>query len=150
MFDDSQTAQGNDSDNTNGAPSMGLGVNPTSQTLSGVNNLAASGPEPAPQVVLPAAHDNTSHSASAVASNNDDLQSIKQHALEQLSPLVHKLEQTPEEKYKTLMMMIQASDNQDLLGEAYQAAQAITDEKVKAEALLNIVNEINYFTQKSQ
>jgi hypothetical protein len=47
------------------------------------------------------------------------------------------------------MMMIQASDNQDLLSEAYDAAQNITDEKAKAEALLNIVNEINYFSQKN-
>ena len=60
-----------------------------------------------------------------------------------------KLDQTPEEKYKTLMMVIQASDNQALIQEAYQAAQNITDERVRAEALLNIVNEINYFTQKS-
>ena len=73
---------------------------------------------------------------------------IKSQALEQLSPLVHKLDQTADEKYKTLMMMIQASDNQELIGEAYEAAQKITDEKAKAEALLNIVNEINYFTQK--
>jgi hypothetical protein len=44
------------------------------------------------------------------------------------------------------MMMIQASDNQDLIKEAYSAAQAITDEKTRAQALLDIVNEINYFT----
>ncbi len=47
------------------------------------------------------------------------------------------------------MMMIQASDNQALLDQAYEAAQKITDEKAKAEALLNIVNEINYFTHKN-
>ncbi len=47
-------------------------------------------------------------------------------------------------------MMIKASDNQDLINEAYENAQKITDEKVKAEALLNIVNEINYFAQKNQ
>ena len=77
-----------------------------------------------------------------------DLANLKQQALDQLSPLVHKLEQTPEEKYKTLMMLIQASDNQELLSEAYEAAQKISNEKARAEALLNIVNEINYFTQK--
>ena len=46
------------------------------------------------------------------------------------------------------MMMIQASDNQELIKTAYEAAQAIPDEKVKAQALLDIVNEINYFTQQ--
>ena len=78
---------------------------------------------------------------------NADLLEIKQKALQQLSPLVSHLEQTPEDKFKTTMMMIQASDDQALLPEAYKAAQDITDEKAKAQALLDVVNEINYFTQ---
>jgi hypothetical protein len=78
-----------------------------------------------------------------------DLMEIKKNALEQLSPLVGKLEQTPEEKFHTTMMMIQASDNQDLVKDAYEAAQKISDEKEKAQALLDVVNEINYFTQKA-
>jgi hypothetical protein len=45
--------------------------------------------------------------------------------------------------------MIQASDNQALVKDAYDAAQKITDEKTKAQALLDIVNEINYFTHQS-
>lgn len=84
-----------------------------------------------------------------VASGADgDLLNIKQQALTELSPLVGHLDQTPEEKFRTTMMMIQASDNQALVKTAYEAAQAITDEKVKAQALLDIVNEINYFTQQ--
>lgn len=79
---------------------------------------------------------------------NGDLLSLKQQALTALSPLVGHLDQTPEEKFRTTMMMIQASDNQSLIQTAYEAAQAITDEKVKAQALLDIVNEINYFTQQ--
>lgn len=82
-------------------------------------------------------------------SGSSDLEGIKKQALEQLSPLVSKLDQAPEERYKTLMMLIQASDNDSLISEAYDAAQKISDEKVRAEALLNIVNEINYFAQKN-
>jgi len=78
---------------------------------------------------------------------NDDLLDIKQQALTELSPLVSHLDQSPEEKFRTTMMMIQASDNQALVKDAYAAAQQITDEKTKAQALLDIVNEINYFTQ---
>ena len=77
-----------------------------------------------------------------------DLADIKQQALEQLSPIVGHLDQPPEEKFKTTMMMIQASDDQSLIPDAYTAAQGIEDEKAKAQALLDIVNEINYFTQK--
>ena len=79
---------------------------------------------------------------------NNDLLDIKQHALQQLSPLVHQLDQNPEEKFRTTMMMIQASDDQSLVKVAYEAAQQIQDEKTKAQALLDIVNEINYFTQQ--
>ena len=80
---------------------------------------------------------------------NDDLIGIKQQALEELSPLVKHLNQTPEEKYKTTMMMIQATDNHSLISEAYNSAKQITDDKIRAQALLDIINEINYFTQNT-
>lgn len=78
---------------------------------------------------------------------NEDLLHIKQDALEQLSPLVDQLEQEPEQKFRTLLMLIQASDNRTLLSHAYKVALQIDDEKVRAQALLDVVNEINYFTQ---
>lgn len=81
---------------------------------------------------------------------DDELLDIKQQALNQLSPLVSHLDQAPEERFRTLMMMIQASDNQSLVKSAYETAQQITDEREKAQALLDIVNEINYFTHKGQ
>ena len=81
------------------------------------------------------------------ATGDDDLLKLKQQALQQLSPLVDHLEQSPEEKFRTTMMMIQSSDNQNLIKDAYDAAQKISDDKVRAQALLDIVNEINYFTQ---
>lgn len=82
------------------------------------------------------------------ATSSDDLLDIKQGALQQLAPLLGHLDQTPEEQFRTTMMMIQASDNQSLLKNAYEAAQAIEDEKTRAQALLDVVNEINYFTQQ--
>jgi len=88
-----------------------------------------------------------SAASAAAPAAADDLLSIKQQALKQLSPLVGHLDQSPEEKFRTTMMMIQASDDDGLIKTAYEAAQAITDEKTRAQALLDIVNEINYFTQ---
>lgn len=82
------------------------------------------------------------------ASVGGDLLDIKQKALQELSPLVKHLDQTPSDKFKTTMMMIQASDDQALIPAAYEAANKITNEKEKAQALLDIVNEINYFTNK--
>jgi hypothetical protein len=81
--------------------------------------------------------------------SSDDLLDIKQNALQELNPLVKHLDQTPEEKFKTTMMMIQASDDQSLIKIAYEEAKKITDEKARAQALLDVVNEINYFTQQN-
>ena len=79
--------------------------------------------------------------------SNDDLIDIKQEALGKLSPLIGHLDQSPDEKFRTLMMMIQASDDQSLVKQAYETALKIDEEKTRAQALLDIVNEINYFTQ---
>lgn len=81
--------------------------------------------------------------------NSGDLLEIRRLALNDLQPLMDKLDMPPEEKYKTLMMMIQSTDNQSLLDTAYRAAHDIKNDKERAEALLDIVNEINYFTQGS-
>lgn len=100
----------------------------------------------------PVANTPTASDAAAVGGfgADDDLLAIKQDALQALSPLVSHLEQSPEEKFRTTMMMIQAADNQALIKDAYEAAQQITDDKARAQALLDVVNEINYFTQHSQ
>jgi hypothetical protein len=87
--------------------------------------------------------------ASIPSANNDSLLDIKQKALGQLAPLVDTLDQNPEEKFQTTMMMIQANDNQKLLSVAYQTAQNITDDKKRAQALLDVINEVNYFLQQS-
>lgn len=89
------------------------------------------------------------HSASNSVPEEDLLQ-IKTQALASLAPLVNHLDQTPEERFKTTMMMIQASDNAELIRDAYQAAAKIENEKARAQALLDVINEINYFTQKSK
>jgi hypothetical protein len=100
-------------------------------------------PEPVEEPVSPM-------SAPAGPAPCGDLIDIKQQALSELSPLLGHLDQPPEERFRTTMMLIQASDNQSLIPQAYEAAKQITDEKVRAQALLDIVNEINYFTQNNQ
>ena len=80
------------------------------------------------------------------AQTPEELITIKQEALQSLKPLVGHLDQNAEERFRTVMMMIQASDDQALIPEAYEAAKAIEDDKVRAQALLDVVNEINYFT----
>lgn len=103
--------------------------------------LPASVPQSAPAPSTPLTAPATAEST--------DLISIKQDALQELKPLVGHLNQTPEERFRTTMMMIQAADDQSLIPQAYEAAKSITDEKVRAQALLDVVNEINYFTTQN-
>jgi len=113
-------------------------------TADPVDDVTAPVAAAAPVVAAPVAV------AATPAPNADALLDIKQQALQQLTPLVGHLEQSPEEKFRTTMMMIQAADNAELIQTAYEAALQIPDEKVRAQALLDIVNEINYFTHSGE
>lgn len=106
-----------------------------------------SGMPPFEQTAVPQAPDMSSARAMNVHTP-EELISIKQEALQSLRPLVGHLQQSAEEKFRTTMMMIQAADDQSLIPEAYEAAKAIGDEKARAQALLDVVNEINYFTSQ--
>lgn len=119
-------------------------------TLSPVNDVTTP-PEPVsiPQPVTTPPEPSVSPSLSGSETVSSDLTDIKRQALQELSPLIDHLDQNAEEKFKTSMMMIQASDDKDLIPQAFKAAKEITDEKRRAQALLDIVNEINYFTHKS-
>lgn len=103
-----------------------------------------------PVAAMPTAPVTAAPQAPAAMPVTSDLLDIKQQALQQLTPLVGHLDQSAEEKFRTTMMMIQAADNADLIKVAYDAALQIPDEKVRAQALLDIVNEINYFTHSNE
>jgi hypothetical protein len=87
---------------------------------------------------------------SATTAPASDLLELKHAALQALSPLVSKLNLEPEERFRTLMMLIQESDDHSLLSEAHAAALAIQDEQKRAQALFDLVNEINYFTKSTE
>jgi len=107
------------------------------------NNVAA--PEPAVVKDDSIAADTTTTSTA----DPEKLAGMKQQALDHLEPLVDHLDQSPEETFKTTMMMIQANDNHSLLDKALDTARKIEDDKARAQALLDIINEINYFSQDS-
>lgn len=151
--DDSTPAPAPQSDDTWQHPGVPL------TDTSADDSASDDSPEPIRDIIAPAGGSAPSFKPynpddSGHGSQNDDdssaqheLIDIKQEALGKLAPLVDQLDQTPEDKFRTTMMMIQASDDQSLIKEAYASANAIEDEKVRAQALLDIVNEINYFTQ---
>ena len=76
------------------------------------------------------------------------LEKIKESALEDLKPLVGKLKLEPDEKFDTLLLIIRSTDDQSLLDEAHAAAKDISDETKRAQALLDIIKEVDYFSNK--
>lgn len=83
-------------------------------------------------------------------SASDDLESIKQNALEQLRPLIGKVDLPAEEKFDIYLMLIRSTDDSALIAPASVAAQGISDEKRRAEALLDIIKEIDYLSRNQQ
>lgn len=77
-----------------------------------------------------------------------DLDGIKSHALEDLRPLVNKLTVTNEEKFDIYLLLLRSSDDDTLIEPAYNAARAIEDETKRANALLDVIKEIDYFKSK--
>lgn len=83
-------------------------------------------------------------------SESTDLDSIKKDALGELRPLIDKVDLPAEEKFDTYLMLIRSTDDTTLIGPAHAAAQGIVDEKRRAEALLDIVKEIDYLSRDNQ
>lgn len=88
--------------------------------------------------------------ASATLSFSSDLESIKKDALSELRPLVDKLNVAPEEKFDTYLLLLRSTDDQALIAPAHEAARNITDEARRAQALLDIIKEIDYLSGPQQ
>lgn len=97
-------------------------------------------PEPAVTTPAPAATD-------APASTGDPaLEGIKKDALTQLRPLVDKLNVSAEEKFDTYLLLIRSTDDKALIAPAFEAAKGIADDARRAQALLDIIKEIDYLS----
>ena len=132
----------------------------TNATASPVINPATISPdpvatdqsdEPATDITKPAAPEPVtptpvvSAPAPAVAAD-PALDTIKQTALNELRPLVDKLDVSPEEKFDTYLLLLRSTDDKTLIAPAHDAAIAIVDEARRAQALLDIIKEIDYFS----
>lgn len=76
------------------------------------------------------------------------LDNIKQAALSELRPLIGKLNVSPEEKFDTYLLLLRSTDDRDLIAPAHEAAKSIVDEARRAQALLDIIKEIDFLSQK--
>ena len=132
----------------------------TNTTASPVINPATISPdpvatdqsdEPATDITKPAAPEPvmptpTVSAPAPTAAADPALDTIKQTALNELRPLVDKLDVSPEEKFDTYLLLLRSTDDKTLIAPAHDAAIAIVDEARRAQALLDIIKEIDYFS----
>ena len=97
----------------------------------------------APEPVMPTP---TVSAPAPAAAADPALDTIKQTALNELRPLVDKLDVSPEEKFDTYLLLLRSTDDKTLIAPAHDAAVAIVDEARRAQALLDIIKEIDYFS----
>jgi hypothetical protein len=86
----------------------------------------------------------------SLAAPSGDLDAVKQEALSELRPLVDKLDVSPEEKFDTYLLLLRSTDDKALIAPAHEAARGIADEARRAQALLDIIKEIDYLSGAAQ
>ena len=79
---------------------------------------------------------------------DDELNRIKRQALADLKPLIGRVKLAPKEKFNMLMMIIRATDDKNLISQAYETAREIKDESKRAEALIEVIDEISYLASQ--
>jgi len=106
-------------------------------------------PEPTPVVEEPVVTP-TPPVVTASPAASGELDAVKQEALSELRPLVDKLDVAPEEKFDTYLLLLRSTDDKALITPAHEAAKAIADEARRAQALLDIIKEIDFLSQNQQ
>ena len=138
---------------TGTTPATGLPPLPTPPAVP-----AAPAPAPATSPAKPGAEISATELAEAskaeashaAKSSDSALDGIKKEALGELRPLVDKLNVSAEEKFDTYLLLIRSTDDKTLIAPAHEAAKAIEDEAKRADALLNIIKEIDYLSNPHQ
>jgi hypothetical protein len=79
---------------------------------------------------------------------NDQLEDVKKRAMHALTPLIADIkDMDPERKFDICLSAMRYTDNKELANVALNAALEISEDGTKAEALVELINEINYLQQ---
>lgn len=98
-----------------------------------------------PQITLPQPEEKTDENIAP--QENNDLEKIKKDALLELRPLVDKLDLSAEEKFDIYLLLLRSTDDTTLIAPAHATAQQIEDESKRAQALLDIIKEIDFLAK---
>lgn len=107
-------------------------------------------PEPAAEPEQPAVVPPAVEPPVVPTLGGDDLGVVKQEALSELRPLVDKLNIPAEEKFDTYLLLLRSTDDKTLIEPAHETAKLIEDESRRAQALLDIIKEIDFLSAPKQ
>lgn len=122
---------------------MPPGTTPTSEP-SNPSAPPASSTAPGNKTTKASGSSRSSNTSSQQSDSN--LDGIRRTALGQLRPIIGKLDVSPEEKFDTYLLLLRSTDDKTLIAPAHEAAGQIPDEARRAQALLDIIKEIDYFS----
>lgn len=115
-----------------GMPPMdGAEVTPPEPAMSDLDRVTAPAPAPAPEAPAP-----------EVAPVND-LNSVRESVLRELVPIIDKTGLSADRQFGIIAAVVESSHDKSFIPKALEAARAIPDEKLRAEALLKIVGLID-------
>lgn len=132
-----------------GAPNSPATTVPAPKPAEPIVDTPAPSPATPPPTPSAAPTPATAPVAPTPASGNSNLDSIKKDALNELRPLVDKLSVPPEEKFDTYLLLLRSTDDTSLIGPAHEAAREIPDEARRAQALLDVIKEIDYLSNQA-
>lgn len=82
--------------------------------------------------------------------SRDNLEGVKMEAVNELRPLIDKLDLPADEKFDTYLLLIRCTDDRELIPPAHEVAKLIADDSRRALALLDIIKEIDYLSSKDK
>ncbi len=122
-------------------------LSPAGGSAPAIEPVATPVVPPAPEPVAPTPAAPLAPAPSVTPAGDASLEGIKKDALNELRPLVDKLNVSPEEKFDTYLLLLRSTDDRTLIGPAHDAAKEIADETRRAQALLDVIKEIDYLSQ---
>ena len=78
----------------------------------------------------------------------NDYDDLRKKALVDLRPVIDKIELEDGETFDVLLLLIRETDDETLLPRVYEAARKIRDESRRAQALLDVIKETDYFKNR--
>ena len=126
------------------------GAMPTPPAVDDATTAPASDPLTIDPVLPPAEPFPATTPAPVLGAASSELDSVKLDAINELRPLVDKLTLAPEEKFDTYLLLIRSTDDKTLIAPAHEAAKSIADETRRAQALLDIIKEIDFLSGTQQ